>query len=205
MFINVSLIDSLLSSIPEPLKLSLMGFLTSSYLLTSEKFISSPNSLNYSHYISATYLFLIIPIFLFLANISISIVAVNFFTKIKKLRDNLFLHNLLDKESISKQELMEVLKKFINVNWSNLNVRQKYIEFLLSDLKVEEAIVESKLTLKGVDPYNFNLTLLLANSYFSVGLYDECIDLCNHYLAFSAYSFEFLELRKQCQNVIDSQ
>lgn len=184
MLVNILLIDFLLTFIPEPLKLSLVGFL-----------ISTPFS----------FFIFIIFLLLFLADMSVAIIAAHFFTKIKKLRDNLFFHSLLSKNFMEKRELTEVLKKFVNVNWTNLNIRQKYIEFLLSEMKFEEAIVESKLALREIDPYNFNLTLLLADSYFSIGLYNECIDLCSQYLSFSSYSFEFVELRKQCQNITDSQ
>ena len=48
------------------------------------------------------------------------------------------------------------------------------------------------------DPYNFNGNLLLANAYFTLGLYDDCGKVCDDYLAVTGYCFEFQELRDQC-------
>ncbi|NEP85740.1 MAG: hypothetical protein F6K18_02275 [Okeania sp. SIO2C2] len=54
-----------------------------------------------------------------------------------------------------------------------------------------------------VDPYNFGVTLLLANGYFEVDLYEECKQVCDYYLAISSYSFEFSDLKKICQLNMD--
>ena len=48
-----------------------------------------------------------------------------------------------------------------------------------------------------IDPYDFGANLLLANGYLEVGLYEECIQVCNNYLALSGYSFEFSDIKDQ--------
>ena len=123
-----------------------------------------------------------------------TLLAVHFLTKARRLQENLLFHNTLRKASRDSKKILQLLKNFVNINWGNMNVRQKYIELLLVEGKVEEGIIEAKLTLE-VDPYNFGATLLLANGYFEAGLYEECIQVCNSYLAVSSYSFEFSDLK----------
>ena len=126
---------------------------------------------------------------------------INYFTYIKHLREKLILYRRLRKASQDSEKIISILKKFVDINWENINVRQKYIEFLLWKRRVEEAIIEAKLTLE-VDPYNFGTTLLLANGYFEAGLYEECIQVCNSYLTVYLYSFEFSDLKDRCERII---
>jgi hypothetical protein len=49
------------------------------------------------------------------------------------------------------------------------------------------------------DPYNFNGNLLLANTYYILGLYDDCAAVCERYLDVSGYCFEFADLLQQCE------
>ncbi|NEO72629.1 serine/threonine-protein kinase [Moorena sp. SIO3H5] len=126
------------------------------------------------------------------------LIAVHYLTKIRNLRESLLLHKTLREASQDINRIIQLLKSFVNTNWGNMNLRQKYIELLLFNGQIEDAIVESKLALE-VDPYNFGLTLLLANSYFEVGLYEECKQVCDYYLAISTYSFEFSDIKERCQ------
>ncbi|MDJ0681333.1 MAG: tetratricopeptide repeat protein [Xenococcaceae cyanobacterium MO_167.B52] len=130
-----------------------------------------------------------------------SLTAVHYLTKIKQLQENLLLHRILRQSSRDSENIISLLKRFIDIHWQNLNIRQKYIELLLLEGKVEEAIVEAKLALE-VDPYNFGINLLLANGYFEVGLYEQCIQVCNSYLAVSGYSFEFSDLNYKSEQFI---
>ena len=41
------------------------------------------------------------------------------------------------------------------------------------------------------DPYHFNGNLLLANSYAALGLWNECLAVCDDYLSVTGYCFEF--------------
>ena len=48
------------------------------------------------------------------------------------------------------------------------------------------------------DPYNFSAHLLLANAYFALGLYEDCTAVCDKFLGWAGYCFEFSELKQQC-------
>ena len=126
--------------------------------------------------------------------------AIWFYAEAKRLNDNLILHKLLRESSKDRHKIIGTLKKFIDIDWTNINMRQKYIELLLLDKRIEEAIVETQLSLK-IDPYNFGLNLLLANGYFDIGLHDDCLRVCNQYLSITSYSFEFDALKKRCNNL----
>ncbi|AFZ16728.1 serine/threonine-protein kinase [Allocoleopsis franciscana] len=137
----------------------------------------------------------------FYVTLPFSFISVHFLTKVRHLQENLLLHKTLREASRDSKKILQLLKEFININWGNMNVRQKYIELLLVEGKIEEAIIEAKLTLE-VDPYNFGATLLLANGYFEAGLYEECIQVCNSYLSISSYSFEFSDLKDKCEQIV---
>ncbi|NET43151.1 serine/threonine-protein kinase [Okeania sp. SIO2B3] len=125
-------------------------------------------------------------------------IAIDYLTKIINLRESLLLHKTLREASQDISKIIQLLKNFVDRNWGNMNLRQKYIELLLFNGQIEEAIVEAKLALE-VDSYNFGVTLLLANSYFDVGLYEESKQVCDYYLAISSYSFEFSDLKERTQ------
>jgi hypothetical protein len=74
----------------------------------------------------------------------------------------------------------------------------KYAETLFARGRVKEAAVEARLLLDQ-DAYHFNGNLLLANAYHALGLLEDCLEVCDRYLAVSGYCFEFGELREQCQ------
>lgn len=142
--------------------------------------------------------FSIIQLFLELPFISI---AVYFLQKNNQLKENLFFYRILREASSDSEKTINSLKVYIDSNWGDLNLRCKYIEMLFLENRFEEAIVEAKLALN-VDPYNFGSSLLLANGYFEVGLYEECMQVCNNYLTISSYSFEFLDLKDRCQSIL---
>jgi serine/threonine-protein kinase len=124
-------------------------------------------------------------------------IASHYFIKIKRIESNLVIYKVLKDSINNRKQLILSLKDFVDLNWTNINIRQKYIELLLLDEKFEEAIVEAKVSLE-VDQYNFGLNLLLANGYFSAGLYEDCIQVCDTYLALSSYTFEFDDLKRRC-------
>lgn len=123
--------------------------------------------------------------------------GVHYLTKIKRLQEDLILYKTLHEASKSRLAIINLLKNFVDRNWGNINLYQKYIELLLLDGQNETAIVESKILIE-IDPYDFGANLLLANGYLEVGLYEECIQVCNNYLALSGYSFEFSDIKDQC-------
>jgi serine/threonine-protein kinase len=136
----------------------------------------------------------------FLLSIPITIIAVHYLAKTKRLKESLFIRRALRNASLDDEKTMSLLKNFVDLNSGNMNVRQKYIELLLLNEQAKEAVVESKLSLE-IDPYNFGINLLLANSYFEVGLYEECIKVCDGYLAITGYSFEFSDLKDSCEKL----
>ncbi len=109
---------------------------------------------------------------------------------------------MLREVSQNRKKIINIIKNFVDIHWGNMNVHQKYIELLFLEKRFEEAIVESKLALD-VDPYNFSVTLFLANGYFEVGLYEKCIEVCNGYLSVSNYSFEFSDMKEKCERIIE--
>lgn len=137
----------------------------------------------------------------YLLNLPLTIVAVHYLAKTKQLRESLSLHRALRNASLDDEKTISLLNNFVDLNPGNMNVRQKYIELLLFNRRFKEAVVESKLSLE-IDPYNFGLSLLLANGYFEVGLYEECIKVCDGYLAVTGYSFEFSDLKDSCENIL---
>ncbi len=142
-----------------------------------------------------------ISLWIYFLELPFTLIAVHYLTKIRRLQETLLFHRTLRQASRDSENIISLLKRFIDINWENLNLRQKYIELLLLERKVEEAIVEAKLTLE-LDPYNFGINLLLANGYFEAGLYEQCSQVCNSYLAVSGYSFEFSELKYKCERLM---
>jgi hypothetical protein len=139
----------------------------------------------------------ILSIILFVGQFTAYLVAGHFFTKAKYLKEKLIIHKILRESLQERKKIMAAIKRFIDVNWTNINIRQKYIELLLLDRRIKEAIVEAELSLK-VDPYNFGINLMLAYAYLEAEMYDECIKICDAYLAISNYCFEFDALKKYC-------
>jgi serine/threonine protein kinase len=130
------------------------------------------------------------------------LVGVHYLTKVRSLQEDLILYKTLREASESRETIINLLKNFVDRNWGNINLRQKHIELLLLDGQLENAVVESKLLLE-VDPYDFGANLLLANSYLEIGLYEECVQVCNSYLALSGHSFEFSDLKNQCLKIME--
>lgn len=128
----------------------------------------------------------------------IYLLPLHYFAKARRLERDTFLLKTLRIASIKGEKLLDHLKDFIDIHPADMNVNQKYIETLLLHARIKEAIVESKRALQ-IDPYNFGVNLLLAHGYFDICLYQECIQVCNNYLAVSPYSFEFSDLKEQCK------
>ncbi len=127
--------------------------------------------------------------------------SLDYLAKTIPLQESLVLHKVLKKSSTNPGKIITILKRFVDINWLNINIKQKYIEMLLLNGQIKEAIVEAKLTIT-IDPYNFGINLLLAKGYFEAGLYEESIQVCNNYLAICNYSFEFEDIKNQCENML---
>ena len=129
------------------------------------------------------------------------LLAFHYILKVKRLEKEVFLFNTLRTKSIELDSLSKILREFIDINLGEINIHQKYVETLLMLGRDKDAVVESQRILE-IDPYNFGANLLLAHGYLELGLYEECIKVCNNYLAISGYSFEFEDLREQCQMIL---
>jgi serine/threonine protein kinase len=161
---------------------SLISVFTSVFIISISK-ISNPNisSLQFIGILSSLFI----------------LFGVHYLTKVKLLQEDLILYKTLREASKNRATIINLLKNFVDRNWGNINLYQKYIELLLLDGQIETAIVESKILIQ-IDPYDFGANLLLANGYLEVGLYEECVQVCNNYLALSGYSFEFSDIKDRC-------
>ena len=128
----------------------------------------------------------------------IYVIAINYLVVANGLDRKLFLHHTLSRKNLDTGEYLKLLHDFVAVYWGDVNVHQRYVEALFLHGYLKDAIVEAKMLLK-LDPYNFGATLLLAQGYFEVGLFQACEEVCERYLALSGYSFEFADLKAQCQ------
>lgn len=140
---------------------------------------------------------IIIPVVVFI----LTFIAVYYLAKLLKIQETLNIYNIFRKDLTDNRKEIEAIKNLIDLNWLNINLRQKYIELLLLSGKIEDAIVEAKLTLE-IDPYNLGINLLLATGYFDAKLYEQCIQVCDNYLALCGYSFEFSDLKNKCEQII---
>ncbi len=93
---------------------------------------------------------------------------------------------------------LEVLRSSLDYRYADVAFHLKYAEALVSRGRHRNAAVEARLILEQ-DPYNFNGNLLLANSYYTLGLHADCTAVCEAYLDISGYCFEFAELRDLCR------
>lgn len=95
-------------------------------------------------------------------------------------------------------EYLNLLRRSLDFRFADVGFHLKYAEALAARGRHADAAVEARLMLEQ-DPYNFSANLLLANGYFTLGLYGDCARVCDNYLAVSGFCFEFAELRDQCR------
>jgi len=94
-------------------------------------------------------------------------------------------------------EFLTLMRNMIDTRFEDVGFHLRYAELLYARGDTRAAAVEARLiTIQ--DPYHFNANLLLANAYHALGLYDECCEVCDDYLAVTGYGFEFQELRELC-------
>ncbi len=118
------------------------------------------------------------------------------FGKRRSLQRERELRRAITEHSGDTGKQLEILGKLAQERSADLVVRQKYAESLLTHGRSNEAVVEAKLMLEE-DPYNVAAGLLLAHSYFELGLYELTTKVCDSFLAAASYCFEFRELRDQ--------
>jgi hypothetical protein len=89
------------------------------------------------------------------------------------------------------------MREMVDTRIEDVGFHLKYAEALFAQGNHRQAAVEARLLLVQ-DPYHFNGNLLLANAYYALRLYGDCLKVCEDYLAVTGYCFEFAELKQQC-------
>jgi hypothetical protein len=92
---------------------------------------------------------------------------------------------------------LDQMRTMVDVRVEDVGFHLRYAELLAARGDHRSAAIESRLVLIQ-DPYHFNGNLLLANSYSALGLWSECLSVCEDYLSVTGYCFEFSELKQQC-------
>jgi serine/threonine-protein kinase len=111
-------------------------------------------------------------------------------------REQTLLRSALAGESGSEQFLAK-MRDLVDTRFEDVGFHMRYAELLYARGDHRQAAVEARL-ITVQDPYHFNGNLLLANAYYALTLYADCVRVCDEYLAVAGYCFEFQELRQQC-------
>ena len=134
---------------------------------------------------------------MYLVYLFLPVIAGILFAGMRRLQRERLLRNLAREDDASERYL-EALRESVDSRFEDVGLHLKYAEALFARGRVKEAAVEARILLLQ-DPYHFSGNLLLANAYYTLGLFAECIGLCERYLKVSGYCFEFGELTQQCQ------
>jgi serine/threonine-protein kinase len=126
------------------------------------------------------------------------VVGGSLFAGLRRLQREKLLRDLAREGDAGSDRYLEALREALDSRFEDVGLHLKYAEALFARGRVKEAAVEARLLLQQ-DPYHFNGNLLLANAYYSLGLYPECVRVCDDYLAVSGYCFEFGELQQLSQ------
>jgi hypothetical protein len=98
---------------------------------------------------------------------------------------------------VDSDRFLATMRAMVDTRIEDVGFHLRYAELLFARGDHRAAAVEARLLLVQ-DPYNFNGNLLLANGYAALGLWRDCLRVCDEYLAVAGYCFEFAELRQQC-------
>jgi Protein kinase domain len=98
----------------------------------------------------------------------------------------------------ASDEYLDLLRRELDYRYEDVGFHLKYAEALAGRGDHRAAAVEARLLLVQ-DPYHFTGNLLLAQSYYRLGLFADGERVCAAYLAVAGYAFEFQELRDQCR------
>lgn len=119
------------------------------------------------------------------------------FVRIRRLKREQILRQAALQGGANSDRFLEILREGLLYRSADVGFHLKYAEGLVARGKLVEACVEAQLIVEQ-DPYNFAGNLLLANCYYNLGLFDDCLAACDRYLEVSGYCFEFEELSQQC-------
>jgi hypothetical protein len=98
---------------------------------------------------------------------------------------------------VGSEGFLDQMRAMVDVRVEDVGFHLRYAELLAARGDHRNAAIESRLVLIQ-DPYHFNGNLLLANSYAALGLWNDCLAVCDDYLSVTGYCFEFGELKQQC-------
>jgi serine/threonine-protein kinase len=120
------------------------------------------------------------------------------YVSMRRLQRELTLRNAALESGTDSDRYLQALRDALDSRFEDVGLHLKYAEALFARGRVKEAAVEARVLLRQ-DPYHFSANLLLANAYLGLGLWEDCVAVCDRYLAVSGYCFEFHELREQCR------
>jgi serine/threonine-protein kinase len=129
-------------------------------------------------------------------NLTLMVVGCGAFAELRRLRREQMLLNAALAGNLGSDEFLGLMREMVNCRFEDVGFHLRYAELLYACGDYRRTAVEARLILVQ-DAYHFNANLLLANSYHALGLYPECVAVCDEYLAVTGYSFEFQELRRQ--------
>jgi tRNA A-37 threonylcarbamoyl transferase component Bud32 len=98
---------------------------------------------------------------------------------------------------LDSDRFLGTMRAMVDTRIEDVGFHLRYAELLFARGDHRAAAVEARLLLIQ-DPYHFNGNLLLANANAALGLWEDCLQVCDEYLAVAGYCFEFGELRQQC-------
>ena len=119
------------------------------------------------------------------------------YLKGKHLEREILLWRFFRAESGHSTLVLATLRSYLDSHPYDLVVYQRYVQALLDTGDARQAAAEARIMLN-IDPHNMAGSLLLAHSYFELGLYQLATRVCDNYLAVSGYCFEFTDLKERC-------
>jgi serine/threonine-protein kinase len=140
----------------------------------------------------------VLAVVVYIVYIFLPVFAGAMYATLRRLEREQMLRNAARQEGEGSERYLPALRDALDSRFEDVGLHLKYAEALFARGRVKEAAVEARLLLDQ-DPYHFNANLLLANAYHTLGLLDDCLAVCDGYLAVSGYCFEFGELREQCR------
>lgn len=149
---------------------------------------------------SLGYLIIVIGVFQVLGIFVFPFLVIFHLSKMRQNRRDLNFREAISKSTGKPVEFIELLREAVEQSPEDIRLRQRFIEALQSNDQHREAAVESQLLLEK-DPYDFSGTLSLAQSFFDLGLYARCRDVCNHYLSWTRYCYELDDLARRCDAI----
>ena len=120
---------------------------------------------------------------LFVATLLLPAAAAAVYVRLRRLQREKSLREATLEGTSGSEGYLGMLRSALDYRFADVGFHLKYAEALVARGRHADAAVEARLILVQ-DPYNFNGNLLLANLYYTLGLYDDCA-VCERYLAVS--------------------